>query len=135
MAIIIKGEGRPQTKMNRSKTGTIKHDIKRPARQVGDPCMYSSKYKCKQFSEIKRQEIFKKFWSLTWELKKMYVRSLVQYIEKKRSYIVYCLPLDANKLPVCKRMFMSTLSIGERMIRNWLTEHVQHGMSLPKTSR
>lgn len=128
----------------RSKTGSIQHNIKRPARKLGDSCMCSSK-KCKQFSEIERQEIFDRFWTLTWEQKKMYVRGLAQYIEKKRSYtqtasrrtgtIVYSLQLHANKLLVCKRMFMCTLGIGERMIRNWLTEPVQHGMPLPKNQK
>lgn len=137
--------GQQYTGFTRKNTGEIENNTKRPARKLGPPCMCLSKSKCSKFSEGDREEIFSRFWTLTWEQKKMYVRSLAQYIEKKRTYtenesrrtgtILYTLQLANDKLPVCKRMFMSTLGIKERMMRNWLTQPVQHGMPSSKNEK
>ncbi|CAG9812843.1 unnamed protein product [Phaedon cochleariae] len=113
--------------------------VKRPARKLGVKCECKSLGKsCNEVDEEKRNEIFDMFWKLSWENKKNYVRSLVKYEEKKRCYVQtdsrrkgtfhYNLQLKNKKINVCKKMFLNTLGVKERSVRDWVTVPTVHGM-------
>lgn len=121
----------------RSKDGTIKHDIKRNKRRLGPKCISNFCKKaanrfCHLLSEEIRQTIFEKFWSMSWEQKRLYVLHMTSYNERKRSYtkdssrrkgsFQYYLKIEAGKHQVCKHTFLGTLGIKERMVRHWVNE-------------
>jgi len=124
--------------------GSIKHDIQRPERKMkngcnnGSYCKKSEKRNCDLFTTEKRNEIFQLFWEMDWCQKKMYVRSLVLYEPKKRCYVngpsrrhgsfFYFLRLNNDNLQVCKKMFLATLDIKEKMTHKWVLSSLNHGL-------
>lgn len=116
-----------------------KNEFKVAARKLGPACGCNSLARCcNKIGEEVRQEIFDGFWKLNWENKKSYVRSLVNYEEKKRCYVqtdsrrkgtlYYNLQVGNEKFKVCKKMFLSTLGMKERSVRDWVTNATIHGM-------
>lgn len=94
----------------------------------GCECAWSLKgklYKCREFSNDKRQNIFDNFWNLdSWEARKFFIRNLVTAIptnngmpttneKKKKLTFIFKLFLDGNTVRVCKKKFLNTLDIGE----------------------
>ncbi|XP_050510028.1 uncharacterized protein LOC126886911 [Diabrotica virgifera virgifera] len=121
----------------RSKDGTVKHDTKRNKRMLGPICnsVFCKKAAnrfCLRLSEEIRQTIFEKFWSMSWEQKRLYVLHMTTYTEKKRTYtknpsrrkgtFQYYLQIEDGKHQVCKQTFLGTLGIKERMVRHWVNE-------------
>lgn len=96
-------------------------------------CMKSSKHHCSTIEEADREDIFKCFWEhMTWEEKKMYVRSLVDVIPVKRrrgsensrrsSTLNFYLKVDGERMRVCKSLFLATLGLGEWSALNWVQD-------------
>ena len=128
---------------SRSTNGTIKQNVERTARSLklccnsNEFCKRSGKRNCPLFTLEKRQDIFNNFWKMTWEQKKIYVLSLVVYQQKKRCYVtgpsrrqgsfLYHLRLDNTLLQVCKKMFLSTTDVKEKMVRSWVMKNQNHG--------
>lgn len=129
---------------SKSTTGTIKHNVERNARTLkflcnssNEFCKKSVKRNCSLFIHEKRQEIFKHFWKMTWEQKKVYVLSLVIYQPKDRCYVtgvsrrqgtfLYHLRSSNAILQVCKKFFLSTLDLKEKMVRLWVMKNQNHG--------
>uniref|UniRef100_A0A6P7G7E3 Uncharacterized protein LOC114334573 n=1 Tax=Diabrotica virgifera virgifera TaxID=50390 RepID=A0A6P7G7E3_DIAVI len=126
----------------RSKDGTVKHDTKRNKRMLGPKCdsVFCKKAAnrfCLRLSEEIRQTIFEKFWSMSWEQKRLYVLHMTTYTEKKRTYtknpsrrkgtFQYYLQIEDGKHQVCKQTFLGTLGIKERMVRHWVNEGSMFG--------
>nr|CAH7752722.1 unnamed protein product [Callosobruchus chinensis] len=90
-------------------------------------------FKCYILSEEERQNIFNKFWRLTWEEKKIYVsgRAIASDIKRARnrksegesrrkcSYSFF-LDKKMERVRVCKTMFCNTLGVSMRTITHWL---------------
>lgn len=92
--------------------------------------------KCSKFCESARKEIFDSFWQMSWDQKKMYVTSLIEFKIRKRIYVEnsrrsisksYHLIKNSTRLQVCRTMFLGTLGLTESMVRGWLQETGQHG--------
>jgi len=74
--------------------------------------------------------MFSNFWStMDWDQRKIYVVSLADMVDvkrkmsdsKRRQYPVkYHLKKGDTKLQVCKNMFLSTLTLCEWAVQNWL---------------
>lgn len=125
--------------------GTVKHNKPRSSRNLKSGCennrfcTKSAKRNCSSFTEEKREELFNLFWNMSWEQKKIYVLGLVLYLPKKRSYVqgasrrsgtfIYHLRLDSKKLQVCKKMFLSTFDLKEKMVHNWILNNQNHGFA------
>lgn len=125
--------------------GSVKQNAPRPARKLeegctnGAFCKKSTKRKCDVFTNDKRNEIFDLFWKMTWSQKKLYVLGLVVYEPKKRCYVegtsrrsgsyFYHLRLGNTNIQVCKKMFLSTLGLKEKMVHNWITRSLNHGLT------
>lgn len=105
----------------------------RKARELGptctaESCKKSNSFFCNTFSNEERQMLFKKFWGmLTWDMRKTYVGGLVDYIPSKRrkedsrrkGTLVYHLKKGTERKRVCKKMFLSTLGLGEWFVREY----------------
>ncbi|KAL3273019.1 hypothetical protein HHI36_014475 [Cryptolaemus montrouzieri] len=116
--------------------------VRRDAKKLGQRCMCKSVGKSRDnLGEETRKEIFNAFWNMNWEPKRNYISNLVKYEEKQRSYVKnesrrkgsfqYRLQTGNNKMKVCKNMFLSTLGLEERSVREWITNPTVHGM--PRT--
>lgn len=80
---------------------------------------------------------------MTWE-KRIYVVNLVSLAERKSissessrrtQSIAYFLNKNSNRLQVCRRMFLSTLGLKEKMVRNWIRKSEKHGTQLSPQGR
>lgn len=106
-----------------------------PSRKMGPPC--SCRKKCfNKLSEEDRKKIFDSFWRLgNREKQWMYVANLVKKQNKRRVYtdviisrrnytLQYSLPVHSedniNYVDVCKKHFLSTLSVSDQVINKAL---------------
>lgn len=95
----------------------------------------SSSLKCKLITDEERLIIFKKFWSMQWSEKKLFVQASAERIEKQRkrqrdndvemssrraNTIKYFLGTGSNRKKVCQTMFRNTLGVHANTILNWL---------------
>lgn len=104
------------------------------ARVMGPTCSSSfcsrSKVRhCDIFNEEMRTNIFNSFWNFSWEGKKVFIKSHVFQIpctrrrisdSRKHNTFIFKLPLKHKCLKVCRRMFLSTLSLKSDMIKGWV---------------
>ncbi|XP_044063699.1 uncharacterized protein LOC122881504 isoform X2 [Siniperca chuatsi] len=128
----LRMEGKPYIS-KRKKDGTT---ITKAQRTMGPGCMSSackraSNRFCADFSEETRNELFTSFWQcMNWPQRKTYVAGLVDcdpvertrapWTQSRRSVSMrYHLIADGDRKQVCKKMFLSTLGIGEWSVLNW----------------
>lgn len=95
-------------------------------------CRRASNRFCADFSEDARNQLFTSFWQcMNWSQRKTYVSGLVScdpvertrapWAKSRRSVSMrYHLIADRNQRQVCKKMFLSTLGIGEWSVLNWV---------------
>ncbi|CAK1594879.1 unnamed protein product [Parnassius mnemosyne] len=144
-------KGEQYVGFQKDQDGKYQQTLVRPAKGLQEACNGHSKiqhggprqqYECEKLSENNRQSMFDKFWNVqSWDARKVYVRNLVgvstpQYrrsfsnneSSRKGTSFKYFLMLrsdnNVQRIHVCKVMFMRTLSIGSRQLRNWLTENL-----------
>lgn len=120
------------------KEGTkfVQNDPK-PARVMGPLCMstrcFSGKAMyCSKLTEEVRSQIFKTYWKMSWQEKKMYVSSMVDKIpttrktkssnSRRSDTKIYYLKVNDKKERVCLKTFLETLGIKEWTVRYWLGE-------------
>jgi hypothetical protein len=103
---------------------------------MGDRCKCkSSYYKCNEFSEDIRTEIFTNLWQLTtWDQRTTFVANTVVVSEPKKrrdpetenkrrlNTLKYNLWNQNRLLPVCKTMYLRTTGLKEWSVRNWATQ-------------
>ncbi|XP_038566586.1 uncharacterized protein LOC119897096 isoform X1 [Micropterus salmoides] len=128
----LRMEGKPYVS-KRKKDGTT---ITKAQRTMGPGCMSSackraSNRFCADISEETRNELFTRFWQcMNWPQRKTYVAGLVDcdpvertrapWTQSRRSVSMrYHLIANGDRKQVCKRMFLSTLGIGEWSVLNW----------------
>ncbi|XP_051263630.1 uncharacterized protein LOC127367642 isoform X1 [Dicentrarchus labrax] len=128
----LRMEGKPYIS-KRKKDGTT---ITKAPRAIGPRCTSSackraSNRFCADFSEETRNELFTSFWQcMNWPQRKIYVAELVDcdpvertrapWTQSRRSVSMrYHLIAGGDKKQVCKKMFLSTLGIGEWSVLNW----------------
>ena len=94
-----------------------------------------SKIQCYKLSEEERKNIFKKFWSLTWDEKNIFVRGrgVMNNVKRARNRkeegksqrtcsFTFYLEKKYERIRVCKTMFCSTLGMSARTISKWLND-------------
>ncbi|KAE8289204.1 hypothetical protein D5F01_LYC13084 [Larimichthys crocea] len=128
----LRMEGKPYIS-KRKKDGTT---ITKAQRTIGPRCTSSackraSNRFCADFSEDTRHKLFTSFWQcMNWPERKVYVAGLVDcdpvertrapWTHSRRSVSMrYHLMADSARKQVCKKMFLSTLGIGEWSVLNW----------------
>lgn len=84
---------------------------------------------CDSFSSLERKNIFSNFWKMSWDMKKVFVSSLVKTVPTRRPQeadsrrlqtLEYFLKRNGDNIRVCKKMFLSTLDLNEWMVKNWV---------------
>lgn len=112
----------------------VKQNVPKAARQIGPTCLSAICIKrkvmyCQKFDELTRNNIFKMFWNMSWEAKRVFLKAYISQIPTKRTIVenskkqktfVYKLPYNHESLQVCRSMFLSTLSINRGILRRWL---------------
>lgn len=121
----------------RTQAGQIYQDTPREARKLGSPCLSKEcerrkNRKCSKITETQRKEIFGRFWDQSsWDQRRTFVVNHVQKISKAKTYtdkelsrrnntFVYHLTVGGEKLEVCKKLFLSTTSLGEFAVHSWV---------------
>lgn len=125
----------------------IEHNIPRPGRKLGSPCIskFCEKAKnrfCNMFDISKRLDIFNQLWAASWSEKNVYACNIAFMVsikrktnqfadDSRRSYTFeYNLKYgESGLLPVCKKMYLGTLSLMESMLQNWIKNSIN---GLPK---
>lgn len=69
--------------------GKTVFDVEKEERKMKEPCLCvfretSKRFKCKELDEGSREKIFKEFWNMTWNERKIYVQQLVHYTPVKQ---------------------------------------------------
>ena len=97
-------------------------------------CKLKKTRQCEIFSEDDRKKIFEEIWQLqSWSVRKAHVASLLErrHIKtqskgdpsRRKFSMFYFLKKDGAKKQVCKKMFLSTTSLGKWSVHNWSTEN------------
>ncbi|CAG9782467.1 unnamed protein product [Diatraea saccharalis] len=130
-------QGKEYSSIKRSKevTGVMERRKERTlkSRCCSETCSKKFGKQCNQVSEEDRKEIFKTFWSLSWDEKKAYVVAMVSHkpvalqttgtISRRTNTLTYNLKISGDTKVVCKKMFLNTLSLGEWSVSNWVTKN------------
>lgn len=127
-------EGKTYLSMSKKKgkSSSVTERKKRKMNQgcTSKKCAASQVKKCNEISEKTRKKIFNLFCNyLNWDQKQPYVIFLVtkkviprkENSKKSRRFTLqYHLMVDNKRLLVCKKIFLSTLSLDEYQVLNWV---------------
>ena len=131
----------------KSKTGKIS-TVKIKQREMKPPCSQKCRLKCNDsFNHIERSKIFEDFYKLADKSKQSHqIAALVSQASKKRSTTenkenhvakrnrefsrTYTLKKDGKPIQVCALMFLNTLGINEKRVRNILNNITATGAPL-----
>ncbi|XP_056142971.1 uncharacterized protein LOC130118550 [Lampris incognitus] len=107
-------------------------------RYMSNACKKASNRFCADISEEVRKGLFDEFWQgMNWMQRKVYVAGLVDrdpvertrapWTQSRRSVSLrYHLIVNSDRKQVCKKMFLSTLGIGEWSVLNWAQNATAH---------
>lgn len=113
-----------------------KKDIKRPKKTIKPRCTCKKNEKsviqCHKISEEDRKEMFDTFWHMTWDEKRVYIKSLIKKTHtdrqrdrkdpkksKRINTMVYFLKKNDETIRVCKTLFLNTFCIGKTCLWSW----------------
>lgn len=115
------------------------YDIKKQPRFMKERCLCKEtkkgRLKCSLISNSDRLQIFNYFWSLTWGEKRTLIDNTVSMVpinrprnrknaevSRRSQSFFYHLRVNDDNIPVCRVMFLNTLSIGRMTVSNWKTQ-------------
>lgn len=144
----LRMEGKPYIS-KRKKDGAT---ITKAQRTIGprcssSACIRASNRFCAEFSEETRNNLFTSFWKcMNWAQRKTHVSGLVDcdpvertrapWTQSRRSVSMrYHLIVNGDRKQVCKKMFLSTLGIGEWSVLNWAQNASQQDNSEKNTKK
>ncbi|XP_072386755.1 uncharacterized protein [Diabrotica undecimpunctata] len=144
----LRMRGKEYKAKKKEKDGSIV-TIKRNSREMKPRCISAKclaakeKRRCSMITKEQRRKIFDGFWSeMDWRQRKIFVCTLVnkQPTTQKRTQnksrrnlsLFYHLKIDNTVIPVCKKMFLSTLGLGEWSVQNWVKTSCDSG--IPKVT-
>lgn len=92
-----------------------------------NPCESGCPNQCNEFSENDRKSIFESYWSLNHQRQRDFLLNYIDVHEIKRRRVktesrksltrYYYLPKREDKLKVCRRFFMNTLDVTDKLLR------------------
>ncbi|XP_050309275.1 uncharacterized protein LOC126745457 [Anthonomus grandis grandis] len=129
-------KGKKYVTYNKEKDGG-KSRVERKSRQLGKRCeskkcqKSKTKRQCDLIGEEEIQELFRRFWAdIDWKQRKTYVNVIVTQCKikqkttknktRRQTTFFYHLKIEEKLLPVCKKLFLSTLELGEWSVINWI---------------
>lgn len=140
LGVEYRGYRRPKSKI-------VYNDAMRPARVQASTCIsrYCAKSKlrhCSVFDNEQRKDLFDSFWQMNWEQKRLYTVGLVSKTSIGRSRLQADTSLTSHKntiqyhlksrdgkpVQVCRSMFLGTLGLKEKMVREWLNKNKEFGL-------
>ena len=100
---------------------------------------------CPSITEAQRSNLFRKYWRMTWDQRKVYVASRVtsHHVTRRRRLdqtntpshrnfsFKYSFIVDGKDVPVCKNFFLGTLNMKPSPIRKWSLCGTDKGMVSP----
>ncbi|KAI8420441.1 hypothetical protein MSG28_008931 [Choristoneura fumiferana] len=129
---LLKNSGKAYISMAKSKKN-IEEKKMRPA------CLDQCKFKCNvEFTNEQRLNIFQRYWDMAdLECQRQFIRNNMSKVETKYRYTrvgsnrinmnnAYYLPLNEQRIRVCKLFFMNTLSISDKTIRTVVQKTSKH---------
>lgn len=144
----LRMEGKPYISKRKKDGATItKAQRAMGPRCTSSACKKASNRFCADFSEDSRNKLFTSFWQcMNWPQRKVYVAGLVDcdpvertrapWTQSRRSISMrYHLIGDGDRKQVCKKMFLSTLGIGEWSVLNWAQNASQQDNSEENTKK
>ncbi|XP_042346370.1 uncharacterized protein LOC121946032 [Plectropomus leopardus] len=144
----LRMEGKPYiSKRKKDGTTITKGQRTMGLRCTSSACKRASNRFCADFSDETRTELFTSFWQcMNWAQRKIYVSGLVDcdpvertrapWTQSRRSVSMrYHLIADGDRKQVCKKMFLSTLGIGEWSVLNWAQNASQRDNSEETTKK
>ena len=90
---------------------------------LGNRCdCKASHHRCRQIADVRREEIHKETWSLSWEQKRVFVKTAVESLavkqrktsqesQRKASLVYYLKDQGGLNVRVCKNMFLATTGL------------------------
>lgn len=141
----LRMRGKEYRSKKKEKDGSSIITIKRNSREMKPRCTSvkclaaKEKRKCSMITDEQRRKIFDGFWSeMDWHQRKLFVCTLVNHhpttqkrtqTKSRRNFsLFYHLKIDNNVIPVCKKMFLSTLGLGEWSVQNWVKNSCDTGI-------
>lgn len=96
-------------------------------------CPQKCKKTCQTISDDERETLFKSYWKMGWEQKKVYVCAMINcntvvrrrpkekcmHVNRKNMSMHYHFKVNGEMKQVCKGFFLGTLGVNEWSIRNW----------------
>ncbi|KAK2845021.1 hypothetical protein Q5P01_011680 [Channa striata] len=144
----LRMEGKPYISKRKKDGATVtKAQRTMGPRCTSSACKRASNRFCADFSEETRSKLFTSFWQcMNWAQRKIYVSGLVDCdpVERTRApwtqsrrlvSMRYHLIADSERKQVCKKMFLSTLGIGEWSVLNWAQNASQQGNCEENTTK
>ncbi|KAG8270463.1 hypothetical protein J6590_108428 [Homalodisca vitripennis] len=122
----------------KNEDGKTVYDVKRSKRELKPRCLCKPKsksvFQCHTVTEEIRKNIFNDFWLLNWEERRILAKQLVDNrsvshrrvdsdnVRRKGSLYYHSkINQSQDRIRVCKKMFLNTLSMGEWAILNWVS--------------
>lgn len=128
----LRMEGKPYISKRKKDGVTVtKSQRSMGPRCTSSACKRASNRFCADFSEEARRELFTSFWQcMNWAQRKVHVAGLVDcdpvertrapWTQSRRSVSMrYHLIAGGDRKQVCKKMFLSTLGVGEWSVLHW----------------
>ncbi|KAF3692311.1 hypothetical protein EXN66_Car007987 [Channa argus] len=144
----LRMEGKPYISKRKKDGATItKAQRTMGPRCTSSACKRASNRFCADFSAETRTKLFTSFWQcMNWAQRKIYVSGLVDCdpVERTRAPLTlsrrsvsmrYHLIAEGERKQVCKKMFLSTLGIGEWSVLNWAQNVSQQDNSEENTKK
>ncbi|XP_023140226.2 uncharacterized protein LOC111577930 [Amphiprion ocellaris] len=144
----LRMEGKPYISKRKKDGATVtKAQRTMGPRCTSSACKRASNRFCADFSEEARSQLFTTFWQcMNWAQRKIHVAGLVDcnpvertrapWTQSKRSVSMrYHLLANGDRKQVCKKMFLSTLGIGEWSVLNWAQSASQLDNSAENTTK
>lgn len=130
-----------------NEAGKTVYDVKRHKTEMKPRCRCKPKnksvFQCHRVTEKLRKVIFSDFWLLNWDERCILINNLVDHrsvsyrrVEsedvRRKGSLYYHLKIDQSqdRVGVCKKMFLNTLSMGEWAVLNWVTQYSMVGKEL-----
>ncbi|XP_047036028.1 uncharacterized protein LOC124641835 [Helicoverpa zea] len=126
-------KGESYSGRRKTEDGKIVFDLEKNERSVQPRCDHNDSCKyfdCYKLTEEDRNMLFKNYWKLSWDTKKIWVQQTVQKLGvskrkcsgnsfRRGNTFKYSFNVLGEKYKVCKKMYLNTLNIGEWSVHNW----------------
>lgn len=103
-------------------------------------CQKSALRHCNMFTEDQRALLFEGFWKMSWSQKQLYIcnlmeennvkqrRTMGEESRRNNSLKFFLKTLDGKNVQVCRRFFLSTFGLKQKMVKSWFKNSKEFGL-------